>query len=159
MRGQKPNVEELLRQSQTELLWIRRQLSIIAARNASHTRARAKVSLCKPHFYVILFNLSNIQQILKGLETPVKRFCDGEKWNRTFYALNVKLQSINIKWKPIWNILGSASDLKSCAQEMFSQFDRSRMLLEERVGKYWQVKMCQDVPTFTQNTVWFNKNQ
>ncbi|KAK3524491.1 hypothetical protein QTP70_029270 [Hemibagrus guttatus] len=47
MRGQKPDVEELLRQSQTELLWIRRQLAIIAARNASHTRAREKESRWK----------------------------------------------------------------------------------------------------------------
>ncbi|KAK1788392.1 hypothetical protein P4O66_016823 [Electrophorus voltai] len=45
MRGQKPDVEELLRQSQTELLWIQRQLSIIAARNASHIRAREKLKL------------------------------------------------------------------------------------------------------------------
>ncbi|XP_047661789.1 RIMS-binding protein 2 isoform X4 [Tachysurus fulvidraco] len=43
MRGQKPDVEQLLKQSQTELLWIRRQLAIIAARNASHTRAREKL--------------------------------------------------------------------------------------------------------------------
>ncbi|XP_049322691.1 RIMS-binding protein 2 isoform X2 [Astyanax mexicanus] len=43
MRDQKPDVEELLRQSQTELLWIQRQLSMIAARNASHARAREKL--------------------------------------------------------------------------------------------------------------------
>ncbi|KAF4077527.1 hypothetical protein AMELA_G00209020 [Ameiurus melas] len=57
MRGQKPNVEELLRQSQTELLWIRRQLSIIAARNASHTRARAKLK-----HEVLPLHLSNVNR-------------------------------------------------------------------------------------------------
>ena len=45
-RGQRSvDVEELLRQSQGELLWIQRQLSIISARNARHTRAKDRVSL------------------------------------------------------------------------------------------------------------------
>ncbi|KAB5548987.1 hypothetical protein PHYPO_G00062030 [Pangasianodon hypophthalmus] len=57
MRGQKPDVEELLRQSQTELLWIRRQLSIIAARNASHARAREKLK-----HEVLPLHLSNVNR-------------------------------------------------------------------------------------------------
>ncbi|XP_058272061.1 RIMS-binding protein 2 isoform X4 [Hemibagrus wyckioides] len=57
MRGQKPDVEELLRQSQTELLWIRRQLAIIAARNASHTRAREKLK-----HEVLPLHLSNVNR-------------------------------------------------------------------------------------------------
>ncbi|XP_077088992.1 RIMS-binding protein 2 isoform X9 [Siphateles boraxobius] len=44
MRGQRTDVEQLLRQSQTELLWIQRQLSIIAARDAIHPCAQNKVS-------------------------------------------------------------------------------------------------------------------
>lgn len=44
MRGQRIDVEQLLRQSQTELLWIQRQLSIIAAADANHARAQKKVS-------------------------------------------------------------------------------------------------------------------
>lgn len=28
-----------------------------------------------------------------------------------------------------------------CAQKITSQFDRAKMLLQERVGKYYQVKM------------------
>ncbi|XP_051537271.1 RIMS-binding protein 2-like isoform X2 [Myxocyprinus asiaticus] len=44
MRGQRIDVEQLLRQSQTELLWIQKQLSIIAARNANHVRAKVKES-------------------------------------------------------------------------------------------------------------------
>lgn len=44
MRGQRIDVEQLLRQSQTELLWIQRQLSIIAAGDANHARAQKKVS-------------------------------------------------------------------------------------------------------------------
>ncbi|XP_042603567.1 RIMS-binding protein 2-like isoform X1 [Cyprinus carpio] len=43
MRGQRIDVEQLLRQSQTELLWIQRQLSIIAAGDANHPRARKKL--------------------------------------------------------------------------------------------------------------------
>ncbi len=44
MRGQRIDVEQLLRQSQTELLWIQRQLSIIAAGDANHAQAQKKVS-------------------------------------------------------------------------------------------------------------------
>ncbi|TSQ12680.1 RIMS-binding protein 2 [Bagarius yarrelli] len=54
MRGQKTDVEELLKQSQVELLWIRRQLAVIAARNTSRTRARDKL---KPD--VLPLHLSN----------------------------------------------------------------------------------------------------
>ncbi|XP_026052109.1 RIMS-binding protein 2 isoform X1 [Carassius auratus] len=43
MRGQRIDVEQLLRQSQTELLWIQRQLSIIATGDANHARARKKL--------------------------------------------------------------------------------------------------------------------
>ncbi|XP_050949326.1 RIMS-binding protein 2 isoform X3 [Labeo rohita] len=43
MRGQRIDIEQLLRQSQTELLWIQRQLSIIAAADANHARAQKKL--------------------------------------------------------------------------------------------------------------------
>ncbi|XP_043077671.1 uncharacterized protein LOC122326660 [Puntigrus tetrazona] len=43
MRGQRIDVEQLLRQSQTELLWIQRQLSIIAAGDANRARAQKKL--------------------------------------------------------------------------------------------------------------------
>lgn len=39
------DIEGLLRQSQAELLWIQRQLSIIASRNSHHLQAKGKVRL------------------------------------------------------------------------------------------------------------------
>ncbi|XP_057216228.1 RIMS-binding protein 2 isoform X3 [Triplophysa rosa] len=43
MRSQRIDVVQLLRQSQTELLWIQRQLSILSARNATHIRTKDKL--------------------------------------------------------------------------------------------------------------------
>lgn len=44
MRGHRSSdIEELLRQSHSELLWIQRQLSIIAARNSHHLQVQGKV--------------------------------------------------------------------------------------------------------------------
>lgn len=92
MRGQKLDVEELLRQSQAELLWIQRQLSIIAARNASHARAKEKVNLT--HTNMMLYSTQIHPQNKPKLAKTVFSECPIIKYLNYLRTSTMNLQSL-----------------------------------------------------------------
>ncbi|XP_041915553.1 RIMS-binding protein 2 isoform X3 [Alosa sapidissima] len=69
------DVEELLRQSQAELLWIQRQLSIISARNARHTRAKDRLrhEVAPQHVSTLSPQNVNLCQLLEDRNQDLKR--------------------------------------------------------------------------------------
>ncbi|KAI5096509.1 RIMS-binding protein 2 isoform X2 [Silurus meridionalis] len=144
---QKPDVEELLKQSHTELLWIQRQLSLIAARNTSHARAREKLK-----HEVLPIHLSNLnrfrlleetnrtltlevatlrqqKQLYKSLKHELQRAKKERK------RLNLQLFSHSLKAEQHEEVKSDYEKLRKTLASVSEQRDSARQEKDELRGK------------------------
>ncbi|XP_031433163.1 RIMS-binding protein 2 isoform X3 [Clupea harengus] len=150
-RGQRSvDVEELLRQSQGELLWIQRQLSIISARNARHTRAKDRLrhEVAPQQVPTLSPQNVNLCQLLEDRNRALKRELATLKQEKQHYkSLEAEVRERGAKCraleKEVKNKCLTCQTLKSELHDALQERNRLNLQLLSRslkAAQYDQVK-------------------
>ncbi|XP_048114414.1 RIMS-binding protein 2 isoform X5 [Alosa alosa] len=144
------DVEELLRQSQAELLWIQRQLSIISARNARHTRAKDRLrhEVAPQHVSTLSPQNVNLCQLLEDRNQDLKRELATLKQEKQRYkSLETEVRERRAKCraleKEVKSTCLSCQTLKSELHDALQERNRLNLQLLShslKAAQYEQVK-------------------
>ncbi|XP_052377248.1 RIMS-binding protein 2-like isoform X3 [Oncorhynchus keta] len=141
MRGHRSSdIEELLRQSHSELLWIQRQLSIIAARNSHHLQVQGKLRHeVTPLHSTVLSSHVSLFRLLEDRNRALKLEVSTLRQEKQQYiTLKTKLQDA-LQEKNRLNLELSSHNLK------VSKYDQVRSEYEQLRHTYSTVSQERDL--------------
>ncbi|XP_029625091.1 RIMS-binding protein 2 isoform X8 [Salmo trutta] len=142
MRGHRSSdIEELLRQSHSELLWIQRQLSIIAARNSHHLQVQGKLrhEVTPLHSTVLSSHNVSLFRLLEDRNRALKlEVATLRQEKQQYRTLKTKLQDA-LQEKNRLNLELSSHSLKA------SKYDQVRSEYEQLRHTYSTVSQERDL--------------
>ncbi|XP_064828259.1 RIMS-binding protein 2-like isoform X2 [Oncorhynchus masou masou] len=142
MRGHRSSdIEELLRQSHSELLWIQRQLSIIAARNSHHLQVQGKLrhEVTPLHSTVLSSHNVSLFRLLEDRNRALKlEVATLRQEKQQYRTLKTKLQDA-LQEKNRLNLELSSHNLK------VSKYDQVRSEYEQLRHTYSTVSQERDL--------------